>query len=257
MMSKTLFLTGILLAGSVHANTKVISSDVNSSDTPQTMITVTINQQQFQFQSLPRLTEVLAPVALQQDWYWPASSLYKHTTRPEQLRYQTLVLLDRLQQDAPPALQSTWQMLKEQITGWQLFERVNLPIDYDVARIRPAANPAFDPGDYHMRLVTRPTKIVVMGAVANPGMLNHQAAGSLVDYIEQLSFLAVADRNNVVVITPDGNVQHLKTGNGRQQHIELMPGATLLIVTKNGLFSDQRETFNSLLTELARHRVLP
>lgn len=220
-------------------------------------VQVTVNQQLYQFKSLPRLTDVLAPVALEQDWYWPATALYQHTAKPAQLRSQLLDLLADLQKDALPELQQTLLSLSQQISSWQLAERISYSVDYDVARIRPSTNPTFTEGDYSIRLVTRPTRIVVTGAAANPGSLNHQAAADVDSYLQQLVLLPGADTEQPVIINPDGRVLLLTAGYWHNQHLELMPGATLLIPLKPGLFSDKFNELNSQLIELARHRVFP
>lgn len=243
----------LLLSGwAVAANT-----NFNNESQPQPLVTVTVNQQQLQFTYLPRLSDVLAPLAMQQNWYWPAAALYKYSEQPERLRNKFLADLNLLLQDASPQLQLTLRSLRQQVVSWQLAERISQPIDYDIARIRSSANPTFDAGSYQLHLVTRPTTVMVIGAVVKPGKLSHQAASPIVDYIKQLSLLPAADTNNVVVITASGEVQPLAVGYWHKQHIELMPGATMLILLTPGLFNNQIVQLNSQLTELARHRVLP
>lgn len=223
-------------------------------------VTVDINGNRYQFDANPRLNEVLAPVALQGNWYWPAAALYQlDSDEPEQLRQQLLQQIAQLKQHnaADSDLVSTLQSLERQLASWRLAKRIAKPIDYDFARVRPNLNPRFDNGAYLLQLKQRPTHVYLFGALNSEMTVTHRGAAPAADYMLAAQPTALADLSELMLLQPDGKVQTVGAAYWNHSHIEAMPGAQVFIPLQSQLFSSQLDILNKRLLELASHRVLP
>ena len=223
-------------------------------------VTVTINQQQYQFSGNPRLTEVLAPVALQQSWYWPAAALYQlNEPAPEQMRQDVLQQLAGLQTAYADdnAMLTTLVAISQQVQSWQLAKRVMRNIDYDAASIDPARNPRFDDGNYLLHLTPRPKQLYLFGALSNAGGITHQSATELAGYRSAINYLAAAAQHQIFLLQPDGNQQQAGVVSWNHVHVEPMPGSQLFVPIAAPLFDQQITALNQALLALAVHRVLP
>ncbi|HBN90366.1 capsule biosynthesis GfcC family protein [Rheinheimera aquimaris] len=223
-------------------------------------ITVDINGQTVQFDANPRLAEVLAPVALQQSWYWPAAALYKKNgDTAEQQRLQVLQMVNALKQHyaADMDLLNALQSVERQVGSWTLAERIVMPVDYDLARILPQHNPRLTDGHYLLQLTKRPQNIYVFGAVDYADAIVHRGAATVAEYISAAKLASAADTEQISIVQPDGTIQSAGTEYWNQTHTEAMPGAQLFIPFKTALFNSQLDELNKRLPELAIHRVLP
>lgn len=223
-------------------------------------VTVDVNGSRYQFDTNPRLNDVLAPVALQSNWYWPAATLYQlDSDEPEQLRQQLLQQIAQLKQDnaANNELVTTLQSLERQLAGWRLAKRVLVPIDYDFARVRPEFNPRFDSGTYLLQLKLRPANVYLFGALSLEAAVTHRSAAPAADYVVSAQTTAVADLTELMLLQPDGKMQTVGAAYWNHAHIEAMPGAQVFIPLQSQLFNSQFELLNQRLLELASHRVLP
>lgn len=242
-MFRVLFFSALLITPAAHS-----------------AVTVDINSSHYQFNANPRLNEVLAPVALQGNWYWPAAALYQlDSDEPEQLRQQLLQQIAELKQhnSADNNLVTTLQSLEQQLASWRLARRIVLPIDYDFSRARPEFNPRFDDGAYLLQLTQRPDSVYLFGALNSAMTVVHRGAAAAADYITSAQLTASANTAELVILQPDGKVQMAGVAYWNPTHIEAMPGAQLFIPLKSELFNSQLEILNQGLLELAIHRVLP
>lgn len=234
-----------------QANAAATDSNVEKS-----AVTVDINNSDYVFHSEPRVAEVLATVALQQNWYWPASKLFLFdSSEPEQLRTLVLQQIEQLKRSAKPALQAELMAMQLQIKSWQLATRILIPIDYDLARAQAPFNPRFDAGNYKLQLVERPDKVLFWGAVPASAELAHKGAVAVGDYLSDIVRTPSADTSIVFVINPDGSTIKVGVGSWNWQHIEVMPGGQVFIPFANSWFSSDMEKLNENLLTLALHRV--
>lgn len=245
MKTCTLYLTSWLLAGVLLLSNHSYAT-----------VDIIINQQTFQYSHSPRLDEVLAPVALQQHWYWPGAKLYRlDNPAIEQQRQQLLELLLQLQQQAPTELQAELFALQQQLASWRLGQRVFIPIDYDLARAQQAFNPAFEPGRYKLQLQQRPDTLLFWGALQRPLTLEHLGGAAISAYLNALPRSAVADKSWAVIIQPDGTVVNTGVAAWNHQHLEAMPGAQVFIPFAAGHFNTDFTLLNTKLLALALHRI--
>jgi hypothetical protein len=222
----------------------------------QGAVTVDVNGQSWRYQQNPRLATILEPVALQQDWYWPAAALYNVSDNAaEQERQVLLQQLEKLTAGKNAELDSTLTKLSRYIAGWHLATRRELVINYDLARLENRFNPALDNGDYKLSLTTRPQTVQFWGAVEQVVTLAHSGVTQVVDYLPSVSRSRVAELDYVLVILPTGEVKQVGVASWNQQYTELMPGASVYIPFAGGLLSGDLMQLNKDIAGLARHRV--
>lgn len=226
-----------------------------------TAVNIDINTRSYTFETKPRLAEVLAPIALEQDWYWPGSKLYRldnpdgQVSAPEQLRSTVLQQLQAFSMSAEPAVQIELMALRYQVASWTLATRVLIPINYDLARAQAAFNPRFDAGAYKLQLVERPEQVHFWGAVTQRVTTPHSGATAIADYMAAIERSAAADGSTVYVIQPDGTVTKAGVASWNRQHIEAMPGAEVFIPFATEWFGVDIDSLNQNLLALALYRV--
>ena len=218
-------------------------------------VQVQLNDHIRRYAYTPKLSEVLAPIALQRDWYWPASALYKMPDEAAELeRNRVLAQLNTLQADADANLAQAINRVSYFISSWPLASRVQVLLDYDAVRIKPELNLGFDDGSYLLKLSTRPQTVEFWGAVKQVLSMPHSAVKTVTDYLPALNLSAEADTSYVLIIQPDGAVNRVGVANWNERHAELMPGSSVFIPFASALFQDLTP-LNEDIARLARHRV--
>jgi len=219
-------------------------------------VTLHINNQQFDYVDAPSMVEVLSPVAQSADWYWPASKLFRlKTTNLEAERDSLLAQLEQLKVNASDKAKQEITALQYFVRQWQLAERIVIPIDYDRARLESSFNPSFEPGSYLMQLSRRPTTVTFWGALQNSVTLYHKGVTPVAEYLTALTFSEYADRQNVVILQPDGRVQTVGIAAWNNQFSEVMPGATVFVPFSFGIFDAELQQLNERLLALAVNRI--
>lgn len=229
---------------------------------PVVVVQIQAGSEQWQaYAEPPRLSQLLAEVAEPEQLYWPAAALYRHSAELEQ---QKLAVLGRLQQ-----LEQHWQLrnhtqnvlvlqsLRQQLGSWQVAERQPIPVDYDLVRIQPAANPRLDPGQYLLRASPRPLQVVFAGAISEERVLAHQGATPVQDYFSALPSLRRTDPSWLYIVQADGRVQQLGRGYWNRQPYELQPGSQVFLPLHPSILPKEFRSLNQQLVQLAAHRILP
>lgn len=221
---------------------------------------ITINNVTYSFKTPPRLAEVLTPVALQKDWYWPASNLFLlKDTEINKKRDEVVAKLEKLHlnySNGSKEQQAITTFIK-QMKQWKLAKRVQLVIDYDFARIKARLNPMFEEGHYLLNLVTRPSKINVFGALSSETTISHKNATDVSDYLTELSVLEHCDKDYVYLIKADGKAMRVPSAYWNKGHQEIMPGSQLYIPFKTQFFAADNQQLNEQIVFLATNRILP
>lgn len=223
-------------------------------------VTVQINQQQYVFANEPRLVEVLSPLAEQQNWYWPAAALYEiDNSELEDTRVEVLNQLSVLAENNTHKnlqLKLAIEQLAADITKWTLARRLPIAIDYDLARLKAAANPQFTPGNYILRLAPRSKVVHIMGAINYSQQVGHLPNADVSNYLTKQTFTQLADKDYVLVIQANGTVVKAPAAYWNKTHQEVMPGSQLFVPFKENLFSPELSKINQQIVELASNRVL-
>ncbi|MDU0356101.1 capsule biosynthesis GfcC family protein [Paraglaciecola aquimarina] len=246
MIKRTIFY--ITLLSAITLNTAMAS------------VTVEINQQQYKFDHSPSVAEVLAPVAMQQNWYWPATALFeigKSTQLEEtrQLVVDTLTRLIKRHQKSQPETSSPLTNLRDSIANWRLASRLPTKIDYDLARLLPAQNPQMPAGNYLLTLAPRKNSVQLFGAVNRTSNVPHLAHTDVSEYVAKQVKSDLANNDYVVILQADGRIINAPVAYWNRNHQEVMPSSQLFVPFKETLFSPEFALLNQQITTLALHRV--
>lgn len=227
-----------------------------SMNTAWSSVTISVNQQKFQYEQAPRLADVIAPVAFDAAWYWPASRLYRLQQPNSELpKQQVLEILNRLQLNADLPAKRVFTALAVDIQTWQVAERIGIDIDYDLARANPAFNPRLEKGAYQLNIETRPDYVLVVGAINTSVRVLHKAASPVQNYFLKSDFSEVADKQRVNIIQPNGKVIEVGVQSWNAGHIEVMPGSIIFVPFAVGLYSSELAELNKQLLALLVNRM--
>lgn len=221
-------------------------------------VTITINETEYHYPGNPRLTEVLEPIA-GENWYWPAATLFRlNDKKVEESRKQTIVALASLTDnsllldDYRPAA----NYLISQIEAWHLATRVNITIDYDLARIKPEFNPKFEDGEYVLSLKSPPIPIYEFGMTENIGFYTAETGLCADQYLIGKLLKPLADKDYLYVVQPNGKITKVGKAYWNYQCRTLMPGAQLFVpISEKDVFS-QVSKVNKLVAELSLNRIM-
>ena len=107
-------------------------------------------------------------------------------------------------------------------------QRIFTPLDYDLVRIDPVTNPQVN-DDMTLVLPSRPSTVLIIGAVTAPKAVSWQERGSANNYLNQVVTLSNSDNSKVWVIQPDGQVEQHPIAYWNQKHLDIAPGATIYL----------------------------
>ncbi|UXI00534.1 capsule biosynthesis GfcC family protein [Photobacterium sp. TY1-4] len=183
--------------------------------------------------------------------YWSGASFYLSQPFPEKKQ-----VISRLQ-----ALAEQWQgeqrttvLALIKLFESQVFQpRIFSTIDIDQIRITPSLNPLITE-NMLLILPSRPASVLILGAVSEPQQLSWQERTGAREYLTQLSLLDNAENSEVVVIQPDGTVEHHPIAYWNHDHRDIAPGATLYLGFQS--LPSGFTTLNEDIINLLRHRAL-
>lgn len=219
-------------------------------------VEVTIADQIYTYDANPRLSDVLKPIALKNDWYWASAAIFKlESNDMTPIRIQAIQKLAQLgQQDK--ANRANYQNVIDQLKSWKLANRIGSEIDYEMARIRLNKNPAFENGKYFISLSTRPKYVHVNGAITKQVSLNFEENTCVEAYLEQISLLDIASKDFVYVIQPNGSLRSVGVAYWNKQCVLIMPGSQIYVpLVESPIFSDIA-TLNKSVTKLLSNRIV-
>jgi hypothetical protein len=221
--------------------------------------TVAVKQKQYVFTHQPQLVEVLAPIAEQDNWYWPSAALYRgEDIKLEEMRQLLLnslnTLITRYQKEQPDIALSLEQ-LQTTITHWHLARRLPIKIDYDLARISVRANPKLLKGKYILDIALRMNTVRLFGAVNRTASVPHLPHADVSEYITGQSLTDLANNDYVILIQGDGREIKAPIAYWNKTHQEAMPGSQLFVPFKQSLFHPEFALINKQIMTLAQNRV--
>lgn len=222
-------------------------------------VTVTINHQAFEFDHNPRLVEVLAPVAIEQNWYWPSAVLFEDTNNElettRQLLLNNLSNLSQAYEADNAKLAESIEELKATIASWRLAKRLPIKVDFDLARIVAAENPQLPNGDYILELDERKNTVQLFGAVHKTNQLNHQGHADASQYITDQLRSELANKDYVILIQADGQKIMAPVAYWNKKHQEIMPGSQIFVPFKESLLQPELNLLNQQIVTLALNRL--
>lgn len=230
---------------------------VSVSATASADVRIDINNQVFRYQEPVRLSQVLAPVASNQQWYWPATRVYDLTADVESQRAEVISLIDALTVELAPKDERAigLRTLRQQIENWKLAKRIKVPVNYDVARLDISHNPELQHGAYKLSLTTRPNTVHISGLVKMPGAYEYRAMASGFQYTQAVPLREDAEPDFVYVISPDGDIRRLDTAYWNRDYASIMPGSQIIVPVFSYLLTPSLSELNEKVAALAVNRV--
>jgi hypothetical protein len=222
-------------------------------------VTVTVKQEQYVFENAPHLVEVLAPIANQENWYWPGAALYQaddtQLEETRQLLLNSLDVLTKRYQTEKPQIGQSIKQLKATIASWRLARRFPVKIDYDLARIVAAANPKLPKGNYILDLSPRMDMVQLFGAVNKTSNVPHLGHADASEYITRKTLTDLANKDYVMLIQADGREITIPVAYWNKNHQEIMPGSQIFVPFKESLLHSEFALINQQIMALALNRV--
>jgi hypothetical protein len=219
-------------------------------------VTIDINQQRFDFTTLPRLNEVLSKVADDQNWYWPAANLFRLDTKKAiKLRSTLVAKLKFMQLSASDEQAERLKSLIEQINNWQLADRIQIQLDYDLVQTNLQFNPRFNEGNYRLELVERPNSFHIVGLIEQATNGQLQPEQCLGDYIHA-HFSSLDNQDYVFIIQPDGHSYKFGIAYWNASCNDIMPGSQVYIPLAESQFFKENTELNEQVIALAKNRIL-
>ncbi|WJG09490.1 capsule biosynthesis GfcC family protein [Aliiglaciecola sp. LCG003] len=218
-------------------------------------VQVELNGSTYQFTVNPRLTEVLAPVALKSDWYWPASQIFKLGSAD--IESTRLELINKLAEKGKGAgkHKKAFQNTINQVKSWQLAKRIKMEVDFDFARFSLAHNPQFEDGRYVIALSERKTALTIFGALEESRKIEYKDNQCIQDVISQYNKSAYAEEDFVYVIYPNTQVYKMPVAYWNKECSQVMPGSQIFIPFREFQFLSEIEQLNWAIANLAINRM--
>lgn len=218
-------------------------------------VEVSINNTAYSFPTNPRLSDVLAPVAFQEPWYWPNSQLFRSNTKKAQALRQQIIERLAKEGNENSTHQSIYVAITKQLESWEVADRIAIEIDFELARISSKNNPLMENGLYRILLTKRPSNVYVFGALNNELNLPYSNNTCVEDIMSKVVLSDSADKSYVYLISPLGKVEKAPIAYWNSKCTILMPGSTLYVPLKEGLFSKAHKTINRQILALAVNRI--
>ncbi|MGB3725445.1 MAG: capsule biosynthesis GfcC family protein [Glaciecola sp.] len=225
------------------------------STTAYSQVSITINDTHYHYPNNPRMSDVLKPVGLASDWYWPSAILFNETSY-QQLEDQRNRLIRKMANSGrdDSGIHSDYRALIDQIKSWSLAKRILVNIDYDHARFDIAENPQFDEGKYILNITSRPNTIYVFGAVPAASHIPYSGNQCLAELIKNIQRTSIADKSYVYMVLPDGSIEKSPIANWNNKCVVPAPGTQILIpIQENQFFAENTEiNYETALLSLNR-----
>ncbi|HHI5659915.1 TPA: capsule biosynthesis GfcC family protein, partial [Escherichia coli] len=97
--------------------------------------------------------------------------------------------------------------------------------------------------------------ITLLGAVSGAEQLPWQAGRSVTDYLQDHPRLAGADKNNVIVITPEGETVVAPVALWNKRHVEPPPGSQLWLGFSAHVLPEKYADLNDQIVSVLTQRV--
>jgi len=181
--------------------------------------------------------------------FWTSAALFKYF--PHSQKQHVISQLELLAKNKKGEQRQAVLSLVAQLQQLQIGQRIFTPLDYDQIRVNSARNPLVS---QNMTLVlpSRPSTVLITGAVLQTKWVNWQERLDANGYLEQVVLLSNAENSKAWVIQPDGKVEQHPIAYWNQNHLDIAPGAAIYL----GFSSLPAEfsTINEDIVNLLRNR---
>ena len=201
------------------------------------------------------LTQKQTQFASSNDIFWTGAALFERFPNSQkQLVVSQLTQLASLwEREGKEEQRQAALKLAAYIENLKVGQRIFTPLDYDLVRIEPAKNPLVN-NDMTLVLPSRPSTVLITGAVTEPKVVSWQERGSANIYLKQIVILSNSDNSEVWIIQPDGHVEQHPIAYWNKKHFDIAPGATIYLGFSS--LPDAFKSINEDIVNLLRNRAL-
>jgi len=186
--------------------------------------------QERRLENISTLLQLVTDPGLPQDIWWPGAviTVAPATHKAEQDKRLVLARLAACQVDASPKQTAMLQSVIDQLKNIKVVDRLFTPLDPDVIRTQAGADVPLQ-GKYKLYASSRPSALLIMGAVSKPGSVMWQPATPISDYLDEQDRLSGADRSTVTLIHPDGHTTTESIAYWNNLYHEASPGSIVWV----------------------------
>ena len=201
------------------------------------------------------LIDVVGQPRLAQSW-WPGAVISeRQATAVNAGRQQALLAsLDALAAEESGDDAAAVNALRRQVQALKVTGRQLVNLDPDYVRLEAGANPPLE-GHYSLWVGPQPNTITVFGLVSQPGKKAFTPGRDLVSYLDEMSLLSGAEKNEAWLIYPNGRTQKVPVAYWNRRHVEPTPGSTLFVGFAPGLWGNRYEALNGEILHSLTHRI--
>lgn len=187
--------------------------------------------QERRLDNMSTLLQVVTNPELPQDIWWPGAviTMAPATHKAEQDKQKVLAHLAECQKDSSPKQTAMLQSVINQLKNINVVDRLFTPLDPDVIRTSLEKGDVPLQGEYRLYTGTRPSTVLVMGAINAPGPVMWQPATPVSDYLDKQNRLSGADRSTVTLIHPDGQTTTEPVAYWNNLYHEASPGSIVWV----------------------------
>ncbi|HFZ8994539.1 TPA: capsule biosynthesis GfcC D2 domain-containing protein [Citrobacter freundii] len=214
---------------------------------------VTVHEQgkQWRIEQVENLSQLVTQPQFTNAW-WSGAAIATPaaTAQIQQQKKQVLAELSAWEKRADSEQAVAIQAVRKQLESLQIIGRQFVSLDPDVVRTEANGNPRLA-GNYDLWLPPESHTVTLMGAITRPQVLTWRPGLSIREYLQGEQRLAGADKDNAIVIYPDGSTVTAPVAYWNARHIEAVPGSLIWTGfsswTLPGEFADLNERIISLL----------
>ncbi|WP_034911425.1 capsule biosynthesis GfcC family protein [Erwinia sp. 9145] len=247
MKKITLLLAGIPLCASLSAHA-------------QSQVTVYLPGQTVVVSNAQNLAQLVTNPALAGKTWWPGTVIAERqaTAVAVQQQQQLLARLKgwsaALRADNDGEKAARVDNIYQQVAAVKVTGRQTADLDPDRVRIQPQANRRLE-GEYSLYTLTKPTTLTMVGLLTDSGKTSWQPGRSVRDYVNDRERLAGAERNNAVLIGPDGKVSEVPIAYWNRRHVEPEAGSIIYLGFSSWSLPGEYADLNQQIVSVLTHRI--
>lgn len=232
-----------------------------------TTLPVEAETKRIEFEGPVRLQQALSSMdeqGLLQKAYWPTARLVKKDEQKELNKAKRQILSElkelanywRGRRETEKAQAA--ELLRAQISTWQLGKQYWSSISFEQARLELAGNPLLPEGEYELVVSERPDFVYAYGLISEPGQYEFYSGKTLANWLQSIDdkagLLAGYNKTKATKVSVAGEVEG-DWSYFKQDDTELMPGDILWLGFETNQLPAKFKNLNNDIKALLRHFV--
>jgi polysaccharide export outer membrane protein len=172
-----------------------------------------------------------------------------------EIEEQLIVAMTRVGNDKiDPMTFSSMQTFVTELRNQKAVGRITVAADPSLLAAKPDLDPLLEPGDV-IYIPQRPSTVMVLGQVMQPGSYPYRAGESLGDYVDRSGgYARFADQSQTFVVLPDGSARKMERSWLNMDVASIPPGSSI-VVPRDVTPLDLRQTIIDVSTIFSQFAV--